>query len=191
MSWELHISNLCNKLSKLNGIIYQIRKKLTRAALLNIYYSLCYPLITYGITIWGGACDKYVNRVYMLQKHIIRTITFSRKYSIMSPIFEQLNILKLHNVYKLFLCTLGYKVVLMNYSNNVFQVINHDHGTRGADMLMVIPNSHNCSLISKSVLCNLPRTWNEVYRLSLTSINIVQFKRRVRSQLFEDQSIYL
>ena len=187
LSWELHILSLCNKLSKINGVLYQIRKKLSRGALLSVYYSLCYSLITYGITIWGGTCAKYVNKVYMRQKQLLRTITFSNKYCLSTPIFNELRILKLHNVYKLFVCILGYKVVFMNYSKNTFQIMHHVHRTRGANYMMVIPNNQNCSILSRSIFCNLPRIWNEIYRVALDSIHVVQFKNKIRLQLFADQ----
>ena len=123
----------------------------------------------------------------MRQKQLLRTITFSNKYCLSTPIFNELRILKLHNVYKLFVCILGYKVVFMNYSKNTFQIMHHVHRTRGANYMMVIPNNPNCSILSRSIFCNLPRIWNEIYRVALDSIHVVQFKNRIRLQLFADQ----
>ena len=163
LSWQNHVTNLCSKLSKINGIIYQVRKKLSHGALMSIYYSLCYSLISYGITIWGGTYATYVNKVYLIQKQLIRTISFSNKFSLMTPIFNNWKILKLNNVYRLFICILGFKVVYINYSADIFRIINHNQGTRGAGLLLTIPNSQNCSLLSRSVLCNLPRAWNEFF----------------------------
>ena len=189
LTWDNHITNLCSKLSKVNGIIYQIRNKLSRGALLNIYYSLCYSLFTYGITIWGGACAIYVNKVYMIQKKLLRTISFSSKFSLMTPVFNDLKILKLCNVYKLFLSILGFKVIFMNYSLNIFHIIHHNQGTRGSGTLLRLPNSQNCSHLSRSVFCNLPRTWNEIYRIALNANNILQFKRDIKSKLFIEQML--
>ena len=102
LSWEMHIDYLCSRLSKVSGIMYLTRTCLTREAMLSIYYSLFYSLLIYGINIWGGACLQYVNKLYLIQKRFLRTITYTNRSERMTPIFNSLKILKLHTVRKLF-----------------------------------------------------------------------------------------
>ena len=77
--------------------------------------------------------------------------------------------------------------MFMGYSPDIFPVLNHNQGTRGAGLLLIIPNSSNCSTLSRSVFINLPRSWNEIYRVAANSRNISQFKRRIKIDLFTQQ----
>ena len=71
LTWENHIDYLCNRLSKVCGIMYITRNFLTKEAMLSIYYGLFYSLLTYGINIWGGACLQYLDRIYLVQKKVL------------------------------------------------------------------------------------------------------------------------
>ena len=59
LKWDHHIRNVCVKVSKVCGIIYQIRKKITAEALKAIYYSLVYPHLIYCISVWGGTFQDH------------------------------------------------------------------------------------------------------------------------------------
>ena len=66
--------------------------------LIQLYYSLIYPYLTYGILIWGNTYKSTLNPLLILQKRAIRTITFSKFDAHSSPIFQQLQILKIYDL---------------------------------------------------------------------------------------------
>ena len=43
----------------------------------NIYYSLVYPHLLYGIQVWGSAFDTNINKLIVLQKKTVRMMTFN------------------------------------------------------------------------------------------------------------------
>ena len=191
MTWEQHIVNLCTKLSKLCGILYVTRKKLTQIALINIYYTLFYSQLSYCITIWGGTASKYVNNVYMLQKRFVRAITFTGKFTRTTPIFNALRILKLYNIYKLFVYVLGYKYFTQNYCTQNFEVNQNVYGTRRANLLLKIPNT-TCIAGSRSIHYKLPSIWNEFVnspncQVITNSNHVYTFKKSLKTILFNDQ----
>ena len=72
-----------------------------------MYYSLVYPHLIYGIEVWGSADETHLNRLLILQKKIVRLISFSDKkqpdYSFLpsNPLFFRLEIHKIQDIFKL------------------------------------------------------------------------------------------
>ena len=191
LTWENHIDYLCNKLSKICGIMYITRKKLTETALISIYYSLFYSLLSYGITIWGGASNKYINKVYLVQKRFVKAITFNPKGARCTPLFSKLRFLKLCNIYKLSLLNIGFKFHFQNYSSQVFELNNHNHNTRVSNLHLKIPVPR-CKPCAQSVHFKVPSEWNSLvnsnYRSLITNSHYhVSFKRSLKKYLFENQ----
>ena len=77
ITWTQHISYIKNKVSKGIGIMYKARQYLDKKALLNIYYSYIYPYFIYCIEVWGNASHCHLHPLFLLQKKIIRIMTFS------------------------------------------------------------------------------------------------------------------
>ena len=53
----------------------KVKNKLEKRLLLNLYYMLIYPYLTYCNTIWGRAPNVYLDKTYILQKTIVRIIS--------------------------------------------------------------------------------------------------------------------
>ena len=62
--------------------------------LTNLYYSLIYPFLIYGVFVWGNAYLTTINRLYILQKKTMRIITFS-SFDNTQLHFRSLNIINL------------------------------------------------------------------------------------------------
>ena len=57
--------------SKISSSLYAMRKVkniLTTNHLLTLYYSLVYPYMDYGITLWGTSHKIHTNRILIMQK---------------------------------------------------------------------------------------------------------------------------
>ena len=74
----------------------------------NIYYSLVYPHLLYSIQVWGSAFDTNINKLIVLQKKTVRMMTFNENpigfrgpSAHTSPLFSELSILKLKDIYDL------------------------------------------------------------------------------------------
>ena len=90
-----HIQLVCGKLSKKAGIMTKIRNFMLGNVLLNLYYSLVYPYLSYGILIWGGAAYIYIymQSLFIFQQRIVRIITSLNFVDHTSPLFRQTNFL--------------------------------------------------------------------------------------------------
>ena len=71
---------------------------MTLDILINLYYSLIYPFLTYALVAWGNTYNTTVNPLAILQKKIIRLITFSNYQDHTNPLFIQLRLLKFHDL---------------------------------------------------------------------------------------------
>lgn len=72
LKWEPHINLLIKKIRKLSFIFKTIRNIMSLKQLKNVYYALCQSLLTYGISAWGGAADKYIKPLNTTHKTLIR-----------------------------------------------------------------------------------------------------------------------
>ena len=55
--------------------MYKLRPFVNMNILKNIYYSLVYSHLVYGIHVWGTACDTELNKILIPQKRLVRLIT--------------------------------------------------------------------------------------------------------------------
>ncbi len=99
LSWKHHISELAKTLNRAIGMIYKIRYNCTKSVLLSLYFSLFHSHLSYGLSIWGSSIDRYLSKLTILQKRIIRAITFSSFNAHTSHIFRDLNILKIKDLF--------------------------------------------------------------------------------------------
>ena len=86
---------------------YKIRPFVDTKLMKTLYYSIVYSHLIYAIEVWGSADDTHLNKLLILQKRIVRLITFSDKrlldYSFLpsDPLFFKLEIHKIHEIFKI------------------------------------------------------------------------------------------
>ena len=105
--------------------------------LINLYYSLVYPFLTYGIIVWGNTYPTTLQPLYISQKKVMRIITFSRFDEHSTPLLKLLNIIKLCDLVQLHISTFMYKFhnnLLPSYFDAFFTEIRnvHSYNTRAA-----------------------------------------------------------
>ena len=71
-------------------------KEIGTHILTQLYYSLVYPFLTYGLIAWGNIYATTFKPVVVLQKRAVRMITFLiMRDAHSSPLFSQLGLIKL------------------------------------------------------------------------------------------------
>ena len=148
LNWCEHIAHVKNKVSQGIGILYKARQFLDMKSLHNLYYSYIYPYLIYCIEVWGSACQTHLHPLFLVQKNIVRIITFSHYLAHTQPLFIDLFLLPLD---KLILNRIGiimYKICngLLPEVINVLYVSNkdiHSYKTRSSNLLRVPKGSTN------------------------------------------------
>ena len=86
--------------------MYKLRPFLPLKVMKNVYYSLIYSHIVYAIEVWGSAFKTDLNKIFILQKRVMRLLTSNDVYPSApgpliptEPIFAKLNVLKVEDIY--------------------------------------------------------------------------------------------
>src|SRR6218665_2878615 len=74
LSWKDHITLITNKISRNLGIISGFKYCLPLHVLLNMYYTLIFPYLSYCNIVWGSNYLSYLLPLVILQKRITRIV---------------------------------------------------------------------------------------------------------------------
>ena len=134
MSWNMHTQKVANKISRTVGLLCRLKRTLPQNTLRLIYTSLILPHLQYGLLNWGFN----ISRITKLQKRAMRNITNSKYNAHTTPIFKELNLLKLEDIFKIAMLKFHFKYEqnqLPAYFTNMFlpQNVEHGHDTRQRD----------------------------------------------------------
>ena len=73
LTWKPHMHEISKKINRSIGVLRQLRYYVNLNVLIQLYYSLIYPYLTYGIHIWG---NTYQSTIQPLPKKALRIISF-------------------------------------------------------------------------------------------------------------------
>ena len=152
--------------------------------------SLIYSYLNYCNVIWGGAYDTVLQPLYILQKKAIRLITSSHYLEHTAPLFKSLELLNIHQIFKLNCLLLVYKCTKNNYFMEFKNKLHsnssiHSYNTR-INSLLRLPSDKQ-KLIRKSYLCKSIELWNTV-DVDIRNINsITVFKKKIKILLIENK----
>ena len=75
-----------------------------------LYYSFVHSNLNYGIIVWGTATQNQLHEINEGINNIMRTITWNKKFSLISYLYKKLNYLKLNDIYRLKLAKFMQKI---------------------------------------------------------------------------------
>ena len=133
-----HITELSNKLSRTVGLFYKIRHYAPLEILKLLYYGTI-SFLSYGIHVWGITYSAYFDLIFVLQKKVLKSITFNEITSPAIPIFHNLELLILADIHNLQVVSFVYECVTglsPFYFYDYFQTLSSTHtiGARQATM---------------------------------------------------------
>ena len=157
LSFAHHINLVSNKISKTIGILFKLKHYVPVNVLKTIYTSLIQSYLSYGISVWVAANATNLYHLTILQKRAIRLVNNSNYLDHTNPIFHNLNILKLNDLYKVRCLKYMYNVIFLNkydfiQSSILSQQVEHNHQTRTTDLRLptVKKDKFKQSIIYKS-----------------------------------------
>ena len=162
-SWADHINEVCWKISQVAGVIFKVRKRLSKEALMLIYHTLVAQKLRYGLICWATASKFLLDKVNVVHNKVVRYLTFSKACSRAWPLYCTLDIVPLD-----ILIELEYGKIMYKYQNKMlpaafdpyFQRPRHHHATRYAKRdnfeISRINNAKEKSLLK----CIGPKKWS-------------------------------
>ena len=174
LNFKEHLRIVAQKVSKHSGILYKLGKQLPISARISYYNSFCLPYLSYNIVHWGGTNACHLNHLVMVQKRLVRTIAGKEFLDHTTPLFYNLKILKLADLYKLYTVVDTHKKIL----NGQYQSL-HNRDTRCNGL--AVPKFQRLSRTQQSLTFRGPTHWNEL-PVNLQNIESVNsFKKSVKN----------
>ncbi len=109
LSWKYHLNELSKKLARTCGVLFKIRNLLPTGILICIYNALFMSFLQYGIIAWGQTFASFIEPLFKLQKRAVRAISHQNYLSPSLPIFRDLKLLRLSEIFKLKLLAFVYE----------------------------------------------------------------------------------
>ena len=189
LSWKYHLSELSKKLARTCGIFFKIRNLLPFDVLLCLYNALFLSFLQYGLIVWGQTFALYTDPIFKLQKKAVRAISFQPRLSPSLPIFKDLKLLKLSEIFELRLLTFVYDSVNKTSPScfHDFFLLNssvHQYSTRKAsqgDLYLSRMNSLQYGL--KSIRYLGAKLWNALPVEIRNAPSKISFKKQLKIKL--------
>ena len=74
LKWNIHIDKVKSHISSSLFAINKIKHFAPKRIMKTLYYSMVYPYLIYGITLWGATYKFSVNKLTVMQKKVIRAM---------------------------------------------------------------------------------------------------------------------
>jgi len=181
--WKSHIEYICNKISKCMGILIKARKILGICSLVTLYNALIKPYLIYCNIIWGNTYTKYLNKVNILQKKIIRIITFSGFNTHTGPLFRKLKIMSTSQLYDYFTSIFVFRSLNNLLPERFTRIFVHNVTSRKTCEL----RPHFCTKKASefSIKFSGPNIWNKLPRKIQTSKSVSSFKSQMKKEILK------
>ena len=166
LSWKAHTNHITKIVSKYNGIIRKVRPFLNKQSLYTLYNTLVLHYLTYCTLVWGDKNNANLESLFITQKKVIRTCTYSLWLEHSTPLFLYLNKLKIRYIYTYQLAVHMYRyhhnLLPPGLPNNNFAVQSdiHSYNTRQALDLHI--DSTNTKLAENTIKIQGPIIWNSI-----------------------------
>ena len=191
LNWKpyLHVHKLRKRVSRGIGVLSKVRYYVNRNISHQLYYSIIYPFLAYGLSIWGNTYSSTLKPLIILQKRAIRTRTFSKPDEQSEPLLKELKILKLtdlvilHNA--LFMYHYYYSLLPSSFAN-FFQTVAsmHSYNTRLASKSTYYINTIKTNYAKLNIRFAAVKVWNHLDE-SIKHLPLKTFKNKVKLNILQ------
>ena len=189
LNFSKHIESLSLGISRNVGVLSRVSHFLPPKVLKCVYFSIVHPHFVYCIEAWYGTSKYLTNRLFSLQKRAVRLLVGADYFDHTDPIFRQLKLLKLDDLYIFSLACYVYKSInIPNYDALLQEYINqhtnqHIHFTRNAPLITLPLYTRSKSQFS--LFYSGCKVWNEVDPSVTSSSSLASFKFGFKIGIFE------
>jgi len=190
LNFKMHVDELCKKLSQSVGVLNRLASLVPPRVKLNIYNSLIYSRVSYGVTSWGRSSVANVRRVERILSRAHRTVN----YSVMRNEVVTGNLFEFNSIYEYFTAIKFYRVVKLrqhSYFSQLFDCLvpNHGHETRFSDGQNYMVPYLSKSKCQSSFYFQSVHVWNILSENIKSCSTLVKFKKMLRRWLLQRQEV--
>ena len=149
------MDHILGKVSKHAGILYKLRTQFSIPTRVNYYNTFCLPYFSYNIVHWGGTNSCHLYPLITLQKRIIRTVAGKNFLDHTTPLYHDLKILKILDLYK-------FQSVVDTYSKLLNGHYKPTHNLVTRNNNMAVPKFQRLTRTQQSLTYRGPSYWNDL-----------------------------
>ena len=146
-----------------------------------------YAFVSYGIAVWGLTHKTVIYTVFLIQKKILKAVTFSDTTVHSDPIFSRLGLLKVGDIFQLQLLSFMYDCyhgLVPSYFSSYFTPVAsmHHYDTRAAsrgDLFLQRKNTFIYGI--RSIQYSGARLWNTLPAPIRDSQSVSVFRSQVKA----------
>lgn len=101
LNWKSHIEILTSRTRKLIYIFKRLRCSADLDTLKTVYFALCQSLLTYCITVWGGASKTHLLQLERAQRAVLKVMTFKPFRHSTTELYRDCQILSVRKLFVL------------------------------------------------------------------------------------------
>ena len=186
LSWKYHIEQVASKISRMTGIMAKARHYLSLKTLQTIYDTMVQPYLTYCNIVWTSTYPTRLNSLFMIQKKIVKIMTFKNYSEQSRPLFVALKILNIYelNTYQMSLFMYSYfNGNLPSYFCNYYRLNEkiHSHNTRTSSNIYIDYKRTNYGKFSLKF--RGPQIWNNLPKDLKTQKSYRLFKKSTKDYI--------
>jgi hypothetical protein len=176
--WHNHVEYVCNKLRQFLANIIILKNRIPFKIKLMLYNSLAESYIQYGLGSYGRTYDSYLNKIYNLQKRILKNVVSDKTRRQFehddNGLFNHCNILPVHIQVKYLLLKKYF------FNDNFNQIINHPVCTRAVSDRRLVTSSASNVYGQRSTRYIVPRLINNLPTDLRDNLNEINLKRKLK-----------
>ena len=185
LKWDEHLNQVYCRLSSGSYAIRTAKRNINKHNLTCLYYSLVQSHLTYGITLWGSALKTKLRKLEVSQNKSIRHICNGKYNAPCTPMYLDLKIPKLADLYEMQLAKLMYlhsKASLPPPLQRLFTLNEniHNHNTRTSRNPHVFTRS---TLVLKTFLGRCPKIWSDLPGNITNMKSIKSFSTKLKTNI--------
>ena len=192
LTYEAHVDELCNKLSKRLGLLRHISPYLKKNQRIIYFNTIIKPLMMYASQVWTLCNREALERVLRMQKRAARIILEAQRTSRTVTLFNNLSWIPFYNEAYIKRCELAYKRIngtLPNYLNTSLRKNSdvHQRTTRNCNLNLLCPLHKNISEGGRTFAVRTVKDWNNLPRSLKTSKSLKSFKAELWKRVLNSQ----
>ena len=109
LDFKKHIKYTKGKIARGVGILRKCKPFVDNRVMKTLYNTFVYPYFTYCIEVWGNSAKSYYDALITTQNRTIRLLVGAKRRTRTTPIYQELKLMKFHEVYVYCVQLLMYK----------------------------------------------------------------------------------
>ncbi len=174
MSWDAQINSLAKRISQECWKIKNLTKHCSLDVVRTYYFGCIYSILSYGLLCWGTSLE--FDRLFKLQKRVIRNMVGSCQRTSCVPAFRKLKILPLPCMY-IYQASVYIKqnLAVCEKRSDIHTYNTRHNGDLEIRSTRLTKTARNPNILMKKIFNNLPREIKDIASMATFKKELVNF----------------